>query len=857
MRKSVFWISVLVALLLVGSLACNLGGEEEPTATPVPPTSPPPTATPKPSPTATPEKPAFEMISAESQTHGVRLCYPEGWFYADSFALVLSSDPEMDLTMSTGELPDSLVMLVMTGPSEDIEGEEMNEDAFGELASELGGDEVELLGEPEDLTINGAAVKRMGFRAQLEEGMAQGMVAIFIDGDWAAVFVAISPDEQWEEHADAVDAILECVELFEGTGLDFEMGLEDEPVWRGALGLGDVVNDSFEGGDLHSWTFEGAAGDAVTIILSPGSDGMDVSFQLLDPAGEILIEVDDTFDGKAETLEAYELPVDGEFTIVIQEFWDAPGEYELQLLDGALGTRAPSGDMIIAESESQGVRLAYPDGWFYNDTFFLFVASDPDAMMAMGDDISGLDAVLVVLIPFPAEDMEQESFEELYGEAGGMFGASEEAQVEIIGTPVETIINGAEVQIVDILTTEGELSFRSRFAIFNNGEQAAIALAVGPEDLWEENVDQVDAIIESIELFEGTGSMFDFDGTLYDEGVYRGDVAYGDLVEDEFESGEAHAWTFDGSAGDYVTIILTPLDDEMDVTVQLLSSELTGLTDRIDDGFSGEAETIRNYQLPADGEYRVVVDEYWDMVGPYQIEILGGDEPTGAILPAGVQEMGSIEVGQVVASSLASDEGHTWFLTVEGGEVVNIIATPVDDEHDLTVSLIAPDGELLYDEYDSAFSGEAEELMGLTLELAGDYLIIVEEYWGEAGSYNLVVEYGNEAGDEYELIEQGTIAFGELVIGSLPSGYYRDFWTFSGAAGDLVSIVVAPTSDLADLELMLVDPNGEIVFYIDDTMIDEPEQITSYELALTGVYGIGVDEWFGDPADYELTLTLE
>jgi serine protease Do len=52
-RRPWYWISILVLMLSLASLACSLGGAEEPTATPEP---PPPTATPEPAPpTAAPE----------------------------------------------------------------------------------------------------------------------------------------------------------------------------------------------------------------------------------------------------------------------------------------------------------------------------------------------------------------------------------------------------------------------------------------------------------------------------------------------------------------------------------------------------------------------------------------------------------------------------------------------------------------------------------------------------------------------------------------------------------------------------------------------------------------------------------
>jgi hypothetical protein len=258
----------------------------------------------------------------------------------------------------------------------------------------------------------------------------------------------------------------------------------------------------------------------------------------------------------------------------------------------------------------------------------------------------------------PADDMEVDEFSpDMLGEMAEDFGAS--GDVELVGAPVETTINGVPVQLIEFRAADGSDTIHGLFALFNNGEQAAIVVAVSPAELWDEHANTVDAILESIELFEGAG--FDFDITPPAEGEWRGYLVYGDLVADEFAGGDP------------------PLGEGMDVTIQLMDPDGTVLID-VDDAFAGEAEVLVNYELPADGEYNVVVEEFFDEPGEYELEFLGGDTSVGAIVPPGVIDMYEIAIGEQVEATLAEAEEHAWTIVAYGGEVVDITLTPGEEQ---------------------------------------------------------------------------------------------------------------------------------------------------------------------------------
>ena len=249
-----------------------------------------------------------------------------------------------------------------------------------------------------------------------------------------------------------------------------------------------------------------------------------------------------------------------------------------------------------------------------------------------------------------------------------------------------------------------------------------------------------------------------------------------------------------------------------------------------------------------------ILDSFY-VVGELPSE--ASDTGGGGGVPAGMLEMGEIVIGEPVAGLVMEAQDHVWALYAGGGEVVTLVLTPLDDEADFTVSVVAPDGSMLLDEFDEAFGGESEEIAGLTLDRPGEYLIVVSEFWDVSASYTLEVLYGGEASGDFELVEMGEIAYGEVWEASVFEGKYIHVWSFYGVAGDIVSIVVTPLTQGADLQLGFTDSSGNFLFDLDEWAADDSEEIVLYQLPATDWYDILIAEYWEVYSDYELVLTLE
>lgn len=81
----------------------------------------------------------------------------------------------------------------------------------------------------------------------------------------------------------------------------------------------------------HTWSFEGRAGDVVTISMIGMGSLRDTYLELYGPDGRELIRNDDGGVGLFALIEEYELPVTGTFMIIARGFAGATGRYELTL----------------------------------------------------------------------------------------------------------------------------------------------------------------------------------------------------------------------------------------------------------------------------------------------------------------------------------------------------------------------------------------------------------------------------------------------------------------------------------------------------------------------------------------------
>lgn len=300
-------------------------------------------------------------------------------------------------------------------------------------------------------------------------------------------------------------------------------------------------------------------------------------------------------------------------------------------------------------------------------------------------------------------------------------------------------------------------------------------------------------------------------------------------------------WVFDGQAGQSISIVLTPID-EFDGVFTLYGPDGSKIV-TYDEGYSGDAEVLAGYILPVTGEYSIVVNSFSDNGGDYLLAVDEDNEDVSNFF-----EAGDLIYGTVQQEVLQTDEAHIWFLEGRAGDEISLIATPVDDYLDLDVWLLDPELRRLVMQ-DASLAGEPE-LITYILPRDGQYIVVVQDFFREAGTYNIELTV---SGENY-LIEAGEMAYDQTVSYALQVGR-GTLWSFNGREGDVINIVAAPTNAESDLVISLRDANGEPAVQVDNTLAGNEEILTEYTLTSTGVWSIIVQEYSDSGGNYTLTLT--
>jgi hypothetical protein len=236
-----------------------------------------------------------------------------------------------------------------------------------------------------------------------------------------------------------------------------------------------------------------------------------------------------------------------------------------------------------------------------------------------------------------------------------------------------------------------------------------------------------------VRSFAGNGGIYTLSLDEGGEEIHNffdaGDLIDGDVRQETLRIDEAHAWFFEGRVGDVVTIEVVPLDQHLDHDLWLLDPAVRRIT--AEDRFmAGAAETIRS-TIGQDGQYLLFVRDFHGNSGAYEVRftLANEDAPNAA---------GTLVSGVAVTATLQAGQSELWYFTGDVDDVVYISLVPLNPEMDLLFQLQDPETNTLL-EVDKALAGDEETADGFTLASDGQWRIVVREFFGEGGSYVIIV----------------------------------------------------------------------------------------------------------------------
>lgn len=320
-----------------------------------------------------------------------------------------------------------------------------------------------------------------------------------------------------------------------------------------------------------------------------------------------------------------------------------------------------------------------------------------------------------------------------------------------------------------------------------------------------------------------------------------GDIVFGEVLQGQLPANGRHQWTFNGSAGQHITVVVEPGESTFDPVIELFAPDGRRLLE-LDEGFSGDPELIYGFELPEIGEYVLQVHSFSERGGTYTLSLDEGDREI-----VNYYDAGDLSYGAVRQQTLHSQEVHAWFFQGTAGDHVLVRVTPLGPSLDVDVWLL--DGDLnRIASVDSYATGEPETIE-MNLAMDGQFVILVRDYNREAGDYEIALGAAPAATPELA----GSLSYGDTIMGAIQPETTAA-WAFNARLGDIIEVSIRPNESKSDIQLLLQNPDGSTVLEVDAGSAGQGERIDGYTIAMDGQWRLLLREFFGEPATYELSL---
>jgi hypothetical protein len=320
-----------------------------------------------------------------------------------------------------------------------------------------------------------------------------------------------------------------------------------------------------------------------------------------------------------------------------------------------------------------------------------------------------------------------------------------------------------------------------------------------------------------------------------------GTIEFGQVLMGHLPADTQHNWVFEGLAGQRITVVVEPAGGILDAIVELRGPDGRILLE-LDEGFSGDPEVIAGFALPVTGRHALQVRSFSSQEGFYTISLDEGSQEV-----ANFYDAGDLVFGAVQTQTLRPQEVQTWFFRGTAGDHVLVRVTPLNANLDADVWLL--DGDVQRIAAADQYPAGEPETIELTLSYDGQYVILVRDFNGEPGPYEIALGAAPVATPEYA----GSLDYGDTVLGAIKPDIAAG-WFFEAQSGDIITVRAQPGESHGDLILLLQTAEGITALEVDEGPAGQEEIIDSYSIPVSGQWRLILREFFGEAASYRLEL---
>ncbi|MBN1967268.1 MAG: pre-peptidase C-terminal domain-containing protein, partial [Anaerolineae bacterium] len=231
------------------------------------------------------------------------------------------------------------------------------------------------------------------------------------------------------------------------------------------------------------------------------------------------------------------------------------------------------------------------------------------------------------------------------------------------------------------------------------------------------------------------------------------------------------------------------------------------------------------------------------------------EAPAADLLPVDAASATAIQPGQRVLGTLTPDDfQHVYRFEGRTGDSVSVALKADSSELDAYLVLMAADGTRLAENDDDGMGSDSA--LTVTLPADGTYLVVATRFLEAEGfsfgDYSLSVTVSG-AGQQ---AAQGFIQYGDTVMGRVSGNNPREFYSFEGRAGDVVTLQLLHEAGDVPLQIEVKDPHKHRLIVSEESVNGETA-LVDLVLPEDGSYLVTVmRERSRDTTNLDYTLTL-